>query len=76
MVQQNYFEVLGRAWVWTDQDVARMRVTVHKSVLKDHVCKNLYQSFANQLSIKTHRLNLLLFCNFFAFDEVHDDDAV
>ena len=76
MIQQDYLEIFWRTWVFADKDIARMRVTVHKSVLKDHVCKNLYQSFANQLSIKTHRLNLLLFCNFFAFDEVHDDDAV
>ena len=76
MVQQNYFEVLGRAWVWTDQDVARMRVTVHKSMLEDHVCKNLDQSFSNQFGIEAHCLDLFLLCDLLAFNEVHDDEAV
>lgn len=76
MIQQDYLKVFGRPGVFSDQNVAWMGVTVDESMLKDHVCENLDESFSHCLGVEAHILDFLLLSDLFTFDKIHDNYAV
>ena len=76
MVEQNYLRFTRIFWVFSDQNVSRMRVTMNVTVVENHFSENLNQKVRSGLSTS----KLLSECSYvidsITFNKLLDDHTV